>query len=163
MQKKLEVILLFCYFFATILISYVNYPNKVPINMSSFQIFRKTYINWNDIEAFHRYPYKMQYLQKILECTKDAFKFKHLSPPIRKFPSFNWNFFADLSFVYQEQTALFYESKVDFHGLSKEIPNNIKKLRFVRFLPIFSILIFSAQMQTSGKVFVWLNSNYECQ
>lgn len=72
-------------------------------------------------------------------------------------------FFADLSFVYQEQTALFYESKVDFHGLSKEIPNNIKKLRFVRFLPIFSIRIFSAQMQTSGKVFMWLNSNYECQ
>ena len=130
--------------------------------MPLFQIVHMTFINCNNIEVFRDNPFEMQNSQAQKSgCTKVAFKFRYLSPSIRKF-LFLIAFFADF-FCLSLTNINFYKSKVDFHGLSKEIPNNIKKLRFVRFLPIFSICIFSAQMQTSGKVFMWLNSNYECQ
>ena len=128
--------------------------------MPLFQIVHMTFINCNNIEVFRDNPFEMQNSQA---QNLDAQKL-HSSLDICHLLSANFLLLIIFSLIFllfiPSKHHFFFKSKVDFHGLSKGIPNNIERQNFHKILQIFWLQIF-AQIRARRKVLMGLNEDYD--
>ena len=125
-----------------------------------FQIVHMTFINCNNIEVFLDNPFEMQNLQAQKSgCTKIAFKFRYLSPSIRKF-SFLIVFSQIFLLFIPSKHHFFKKARSIFMDCQKKFRITLKDKTFIRFCKFFRLQIL-AQTRAWRKVVMGLNGDYD--